>query len=226
MKKLANNLSLIAASFLASASVVFAESDKDFFEAAEGITFPTDETATGATAPVPQAAEGAAEQAQHGANFVDSAKEFFTNLVGNIQHGTQGFTDQLQNFGNLIGEKLNVVTGGNPLISKIAVALVLVLISIVIIVVLVLIAKKFVHKTQANPFQSQPFGPTDENDFEPIDDNNNVQDDGSFAPADNDDGTVDIGNQTNQKVTSEEQKTLSSPTDISGAMKNFLNVTE
>ena len=215
MKKLANNLSLIAASFLASASVVFAESDKDFFEAAEGITFPTDETATGATAPVPQAAEGAAEQAQHGANFVDSAKEFFTNLVGNIQHGTQGFTDKLQNFGNLIGEKLNVVTGGNPLISKIAVAL-----------VLVLIAKKFVHKTQANPFQSQPFGSTDENDFEPIDDNNNVQDDGSFAPADNDDGTVDIGNQTNQKVTSEEQKTLSSPTDISGAMKNFLNVTE
>lgn len=226
MKKLANNLSLIAASFLASASVVFAESDKDFFEAAEGITLPTDETATGATAPVPQAAEGAAEQAQHGANFVDSAKEFFTNLGGNIQHGTQGFTDKLQAFGNLIGEKLNVVTGGNPLISKIAVALVLVLISIVIIVVLVLIAKKFVHKTQANPFQSQPFGPTDENDFEPIGDNNNVQDDGSFAPADNGEGAVDMGNQANQKVTSEEQKTLSSPTDISGAMKNFLNVTE
>lgn len=224
MKKLANNLSLMAISFLASASVAFAENDKDFFEAAEGITLPTDETATGTTAP--QTAESAAEQAQHGASFVDSAKEFFANLGGNIQHGTQGFVEKLQDFGNFIGEKLNVLTGGNPLVSKIAVALVLVLISIVIIVVLVLIAKKFVHKTQANPFQSQPFGSPDDNDFEPMSDNNNIQDDGSFVPADNGDGTVDVGNQASQKVASEEQKTLSSPTDITGAMKNFLNVTE
>ena len=103
MKKLANNLSLIVASFLASAGVVFAEGDKDFFDAAEGITLPTDETTTGANAPAAQATENVAEQAQHGANFVDSAKEFYANLGGNIQHGLQGFTGKLQEFGNFIG---------------------------------------------------------------------------------------------------------------------------
>ena len=216
MKKLANNLSLIVASFLASAGVVFAEGDKDFFDAAEGITLPTDETTTGATAPAAQATENVAEQAQHGANFVDSAKEFFANLGGNIQHGLQGFTGKLQEFGNFVGEKLQGITGGNPLISKIAVAL-----------VLVLIAKKFVHKTQSNPFQSQPFGDSDEdNDFEPVDENDNNYQDEGFVPADGNDGAVDVGNQANQKVTSVEQKTLSAPSDISGAMKNFLHVTE
>lgn len=227
MKKLANNLSLIVASFLASAGVVFAEGDKDFFDAAEGITLPTDETTTGANAPAAQATENVAEQAQHGANFVDSAKDFFTNLGGNIQHGLQGFTGKLQEFGNFIGEKLQGITGGNPLISKIAVALVLVLISVLIIVVLVLIAKKFVHKTQSNPFQSQPFGDSDvDNDFEPVDENDNNYQDEGFVPADGNDGAVDVGNQANQKVTSVEQKTLSAPSDISGAMKNFLHVTE
>lgn len=225
MKKLANNLSLIAASFLANVGMAFAASDSEFFEAAEGITLPTDETATGAIAPTAQPAESAA--AQSGANFVDSAKEFFTNFSGKIQHYLHGFTDKLHDFANLIGEKLNVLTGGNPLISKIAVALVLVLISVVIIVILVLIAKKFVRRTQTNPFQSQPFGNPDEgNDFEEIDEpvqNNNQNE---SAPIENNNGTVDVGNQATQKVTSVEQTILSAPFDIAGAMKNFLHVTE
>lgn len=222
MKKLANNLSLIIVSLFASASVAFAENDSDFFAAAEGITVPTDETATGATAPVPQAAENAA--AQHGGNFLDTTKEFFANLGTNIQHGCQGFTGKLQEFGNFIGDKLNGITGGNPLISKIAVALVLVLISIVIIVVLILIAKKFVHKTQSNPFQSQLFGnPEVSNidDIEDIEDEEDINADEGEIP-ENTETTMKIGEQ----VTSEEQSTLIAPSDISGAMKNFLNITE
>lgn len=225
MKKSVNKLSLITLSLLASASVAFAENDKEFFDAAEGITLPTDETATGTVPPAAQTGGDVVGQTQQNTNFFDLAKDFFVNLGSNFQQGSQGFMVKLQDFGNYIGEKLNVVTGGNPLISKIAVALVLVLISVVIIVVLVLIAKKFVHKTQSNPFEAQPFASTDDNDFATIEDNN-LQDNGSFVTADNNDGTVDIGNQTSQKVISEEQKMLSSPTDITGAMRNFLNVTE
>ena len=227
MKKLAYNLNLLAISLFAGVQVAFAENDSDFFAAAEGITLPTDETSTGATVPAPQAAEKAAEQAQQGGNFLDLTKEFFSNLGGNIRHGVQGFTGKLQEFGNFIGDKLNGITGGNPLVSKIAVALVLVLISIVIIVVLVLIAKKFVHKAVSNPFQAQPFWNTNFDNFNDIenlddDDDNLDVDEQSTQPSDNSDGTDD----GSEQVTSEEQTTLIAPTDIQGAMKNFLNITE
>ncbi len=216
MKKLVNNFILIMIAIFTNAKIAFAENDSDFFAAAEGITLPTDETATGATAP--QVSEEIAEQAQNSGNFIDSAKGFFSDFGGNIQGFWQNFSGKLQEFANFIGDKLNGITGGNPLISKIAVALVLVLISIVVIVVLVLIAKKFVKKTQSNPFQAQPFdslGEDEENiDFEDTDDDNIT---------DQDIQNDDSNNTENHSV---EQTTLNTPTDISGAMRNFLNVTE
>lgn len=221
MKKLVNKFYLIIASFLATATTVFAENDSDFFEAAEGITLPTDETATGAVVP---SAENVAEQVQQGNNALDAVKEFFVNLSGNIKEYLQSFTGKLQEFANIIGDKLNGLTGGNPLVSKIMVALVLVLISIVIIVILVIIAKKFIRKTTSNPFQSQPFEEIDNgDDFDEIDDidEENV-DDGNTPSSLKEEGTTAI----QEPVSSEEQITLRTPTDITGAMKNFLNITE
>lgn len=208
---------LIFAALFANAKIAFAENDNDFFEAAEGITLPTDETATGATAP--QVSDEIAEQVQNNGNFVDVVKNFFSDLGGNLQNFWQNFSGKLQEFANFIGDKINGITGGNPLISKIAVALILVLISIVVIVVLVLIAKKFVRKTQSNPFQAQPFDSIgekgeninfDETDDEDVFNENSVEEDDVAV----------------EKEPSVEQTTLNTPTDISGAMRNFLNVTE
>lgn len=231
MKKLVNNFCLIVASFFASATAVFAENDSEFFEAAEGITLPTDETATGAVAPTVENVAEQAQQAQQGGNALEPIKEFFANFGGNLQSGWQGFCEKLQGFANIIGDKLNGLTGGNPLVSKIVVALVLVLISIVIIVVLVLIAKKFVHKTTSNPFQSQPFGKVGEiEDLDDIDDIDDVDEEKIDVGQENsnnvknDESTVNTG--IKEPVTSEEQITLRTPTDIAGAMKNFLNITE
>lgn len=204
-----------------TATAVFAENDNDFFEAAEGITLPTDETATGAVAPT---TENVAEQAQQGNNFLNVLKEFFVNFGSNVKEFLHNFAGKLQEFANVIGDKLNGLTGGNPLVSKILVALVLVLISIVIIVVLVLIAKKFVRKTASNPFQSQPFGNIDNgddfDDFDDIDDEN--FDDDNIPSVQKEEGNTVI----QEPVSSEEQITLRTPTDLTGAMKNFLNITE
>lgn len=90
------------------------------------------------------------------ANVVDSqaagnaAEQIDTAVSGNniLDNAVNG----LQNVGSSIGDNMDVVTGGNLLVTKLLVVFVLVFVSICIIVVLILLAKKFVFKKTTNPF--------------------------------------------------------------------------
>ena len=92
---------------------------------------------------VPEQAATTAEQNM----AAEQVGEETINAGNNVLHTIK---DSLQNFGDLIGENLEKITGGNPFITKILVALVLVVISVFVITILVLIAKKFVFKANKN----------------------------------------------------------------------------
>lgn len=89
-------------------------------------------------------------------NVIDS--QSVGNAAEQIETATSGnnvlnnAVNGLQNVGSSLGDNMDAVTGGNPLITKLLVVFILVFISIFIIIVLILLARKFVFKKTVNPF--------------------------------------------------------------------------
>ncbi|MCR5261783.1 MAG: hypothetical protein K6C94_08095 [Candidatus Gastranaerophilales bacterium] len=146
--KLKNILSLFCISYFCGIKV-FAEELGDI---------PNDEFIQDALqVDVPANAANSAEQNMAAEQVGDEAINSGNNVLHTIKDGLHNALDSMQNLGYTIGEHLEKITGGNPFVTKILVALVLVVISVIVITVLILIAKKFVFKSKApkNVFQQK-----------------------------------------------------------------------
>ncbi len=233
-------------------SYVFAASKEEnlsdeFFNAAMQVEAKDSPLSVDATAQTQTAAGKATEQAMAAEQVGDEAMLSGNNVLDNIKEFLKHGAEKLQDVGNSIGHSLQNLTGGNPLITKLLVALILVVISIVIVVVLIVIAKKFIFKKKnMEEFEDEEDEEFDDSDFEDeeietIEDSqtpDNTQDDDfeEIEPISHtkippkstikDEQPTQTQGPSSIPVKPQQIKHLASADSIQTAMKIFLKVTE
>jgi hypothetical protein len=203
-------------------NIVFAEGDKEFFDAAEGINVPAEEIKTGLSVPQPDSVQNADKAIQEASSNGHAIADFFKNIG---EHISAPF-GKLQQFSTDFETKLQDLTHGNVVVQKAIVIVSLTLICLVIIVIGCLVVKKFMHSSKdKNIFSNQQnFQPDiDEN----IDNSDNDFDNIDNVPENNVEQTeYELQNDEVYQQMSIEQELLNTPEDISSAIKKFIKITE